>query len=222
LIPAGNIILCVICPICKLTEEGEAIAVKNLFRSNLFWVFVLLMVCAGASEHAMVQWSSYFAEQGLQISKTLGDLLGPCMFALLMGTTRAIYGAFGDKIPLQRTLIVTGMLCVCSYLVAVFSPVPLIALVGCGFCGISVGLMWPGVFNLSAKYCANGGTAMFALLAVAGDLGCSIGPSVVSSITAASGGFLKNGLLAAIVFPAMLVIGVFSLKRSRVSTNEHV
>jgi len=213
LIPAGNIILCSICPLCKLTEEGEALPVRKLFGSKLFWVFFLLMLCAGASEHSMVQWSSYFAETGLHVSKTIGDLLGPCMFAILMGITRAVYGTFGDKFPLQRILTITSIVCIASYLVAVFSPVPIISLIGCGFCGISVGLMWPGVFNLSAKYCATGGTAMFALLAVAGDMGCSIGPSIVSSVAETFGGELKAGLLAAVIFPILLVIGVRRLHK---------
>ena len=161
----------------------------------------------------MVQWSSFFAEEGLQVPKAVGDLLGPCMFAILMGITRAVYGAFGDRFPLQKVLVLTSTLCIISYLVAVFSPIPMISLIGCGFCGISVGLMWPGVFNLSAKYCARGGTAMFALLALAGDMGCSVGPSIVSSVATAFGGELKSGLLAAAVFPLILALGVFSLRR---------
>ena len=213
LIPAGNIILCVICPLCKLTEEGQALPVRKLFGSKLFWVFFLMMLCAGASEHSMVQWSSYFAEAGLKVSKTIGDLLGPCMFAILMGITRAVYGTFGDKFPLQKALSITSVICIASYFVAVFSPIPILSLIGCGFCGISVGLMWPGVFNLSAKYCTTGGTAMFALLAVAGDMGCSIGPSIVSSVTEAFGGELKAGLLAAVIFPVLLIIGVRTLRR---------
>ncbi len=213
MIPAANIIMCMICPMCKLTEEDEKVPFRTLFGSKLFWIFIVMMLCAGAAEHSMVQWSSFFAEKGLQVPKAVGDLLGPCMFALLMGITRAVYGALGDKFPLQKVLVLTSGLCILSYLVAVFSPIPIISLIGCGFCGISVGLMWPCVFNLSAKYCAKGGTAMFALLALAGDMGCSVGPSIVSSVATAFGGELKSGLLAAAVFPLVLALGVFSLRR---------
>jgi MFS family permease len=179
-----------------------------------------MMLCAGAAEHSMVQWSSFFAEKGLQVNKALGDLLGPCMFAILMGITRAVYGAFGDRFPLQKVLIVTSIVCICSYFVAVFSPIPIISLIGCGFCGISVGLMWPGTFNLSAKYCVKGGTAMFALLALAGDSGCSVGPSIVSAVATVFDGELKLGLLAETVFPLILALGVFALRRVRAKTKQ--
>lgn len=219
IIPAANIIMCVICPMCKLTEEEEQVPFRTLFSSKLFWIFIVMMLCAGAAEHSMVQWSSFFAEEGLQVPKAIGDLLGPCMFAILMGITRAVYGAFGDRFPLQKVLVLTSTLCIISYLVAVFSPIPMISLIGCGFCGISVGLMWPGVFNLSAKYCARGGTAMFALLALAGDMGCSVGPSIVSSVATAFGGELKSGLLAAAVFPLVLALGVFALRKIQRKTS---
>lgn len=220
IVPAGNIILCAICPMYQLGDEGETLPMGQLFRSGLFWIFVLLMLCAGASEQGMSQWASYFAETSLRVSKSTGDLLGPCMFAILMGTSRAVYGAVGDRFPLQRILVITGLVCVGSYLLAVFSPLPILSLIACGFCGLSVGVMWPGVFNLCAKYCANGGTAMYALLAVAGDLGCSSGPSVVSSVTAACGGELKAGLLVATVFPLILAIVIFGLKQlSRTKEN---
>lgn len=212
IVPAANIIMCMICPICKLTEEGESLPFRTLFSTKLFWIFIVMMLCAGAAEHSMVQWSSFFAEKGLEVPKAVGDLLGPCMFAILMGITRAVYGAFGDRFPLQKVLVLTSIVCIFSYLVAVFSPIPIISLIGCGFCGISVGLMWPGVFNLSAKYCVRGGTAMFALLALAGDMGCSVGPSLVSAVATAFSGELKAGLLAATIFPLVLALGVFALK----------
>lgn len=215
IVPAANIIMCLICPICKLVEEEEQLPFRALFTSKLFWILIVMMLCAGAAEHSMVQWSSFFAEKGLHVNKALGDLLGPCMFAILMGITRAVYGAFGDRFPLQKVLIFTSVVCICSYFVAVFSPIPIISLIGCGFCGISVGLMWPGTFNLSAKYCVKGGTAMFALLALAGDLGCSVGPSIVSAVATAFDGELKSGLLAASVFPMILALGVFALRRVR-------
>jgi MFS family permease len=219
IVPAANIIMCLICPMCKLVEEEEQLPFRTLFTSKLFWIFVVMMLCAGAAEHSMVQWSSFFAEKGLQVNKAVGDLLGPCMFAILMGITRAVYGVFGDRFPLRKVLFLTSALCICSYLVAVFSPIPIISLIGCGFCGISVGLMWPGVFNLSATYCTKGGTAMFALLALAGDMGCSVGPSIVSSVAAAFQGELKFGLLAATIFPFLLAVGIFALRRAQRESN---
>ena len=218
LVPAANLVLCTICPMYQLSQGEETHTFRSIFGNKLFWLFVLLMVCSGASEHAMVQWPAFFAEESLHVPKAVGDLLGPCMFALLMGITRAVYGAFGDRFPLQKILIVAGILCAGSYLLAVFSPLPLLSLIGCGFCGLCVGLMWPGVFNLCAKYCA-GSTAIFAFLAVAGDLGCSLGPSVVSTFAERLGGQLKGGLFAATIFPVLLSIGVISLRKAKNSAD---
>lgn len=212
-VPAVNVALFLVCPIHSMQEEGEGISGKRLFHSKLFWLFALMMLCAGASEQAMSQWSSFFAEQGLQVSKTLGDLLGPCAFALLMGLSRLFYGIMGNKIPLKGFLVGSSFVCAASYLVAVFSPTPLISLIGCALCGLSVGIMWPGVFSLAANHCPQAGTVMFALLALAGDAGCSGGPSMVSAVAALTGGELKAGLLAAIVFPLLLILGVRGLRK---------
>lgn len=217
IVPTANIILFLISPIRVLSEDGQGMSMGALFKSRLFWMFVLLMLCSGASEQAMSQWTSFFAEQGLHVPKTTGDLLGPCMFALLMGLSRWFYGTRGDRIPLQRFILISGVLCMASYLIAVFSPIPILSLIGCGICGLSVGIMWPGVFSLSAEVCPQGGTAMFALLALAGDVGCSTGPSVVSGISNLVGGELKAGLLAAIVFPLLLIIGIRILQRASAS-----
>lgn len=164
------------------------------------------MVCAGASEQGMSQWASLFAEEGLKQSKTMGDLLGPCMFAVLMGSSRAFYGKFGEKINLKGFMMGSAVLCVISYLLAVLMKNPVLALLGCGLCGLSVGIMWPGTFSLAAKGCPQGGTAMFALLALAGDVGCASGPGVVSLV---SGYFpeygIKAGLAAAILFPCLML-----------------
>lgn len=211
-IPAANIFLFLACPIPMLTEKGEGMTMKQLFGSKIFWLFALLMLCAGASEQAMSQWSSFFAERGLRVSKTLGDLLGPCSFALLMGVSRLFYGIKGDRLPLKRYLKISGAVCIGAYLVAVFSPVPLLSLIGCGLCGLSVGIMWPGVFSLAARHCPKGGTAMFALLALAGDAGCSGGPGLVSVVAASLGDQLKAGLLAAVIFPLLLILSVYRLK----------
>lgn len=211
-VPLFNLFLYAGAPIKVLVEEGKALPARKLFGMKLFWYFFLLMICSGASEQAMSQWASYFAESGLQVSKTMGDLLGPCMFAILMGASRTFYGIKGDKIPLKKFISFSSVLCVLSYLLAVFAPVPVLSLVGCGICGLSVGIMWPGVFSLAAEYCPQGGTAMFALLALAGDIGCSGGPSVVGGISGAFGGDLKIGLMVAIVFPVILIIGVNTLE----------
>lgn len=213
LVPALNIILYAGAPIRVLVEEGEALPARKLFKMKLFWLLFLLMICSGASEQAMSQWASFFAEKGLEVSKTMGDLLGPCMFAVLMGASRTFYGICGEKIPLKRFISYSSLLCVGSYLLAVFSPNPVFSLVGCSICGLSVGIMWPGVFSLAAEYCPQGGTAMFAFLALAGDIGCSGGPSVVGSVSGAFGSNLKAGLLAAILFPVLLLIGVNALQK---------
>lgn len=215
IVPAVNIFLFAGAPIRVLSEGGESMPIKQLFRKKIFWLLCILMICSGAAEQAMSQWASYFAETGLRVSKSLGDLLGPCLFAVLMGISRLIYGIKGDKIPLKAFIICSGILCVISYLTAVFSPVPLISLVGCAVCGLSVGIMWPGVFSLASEHCPQGGTAMFAFLALAGDLGCGGGPSVVSIVSGAADSNLKAGLLAAIVFPVVLIAGIPFLKKLR-------
>ena len=213
-VPFLNIFLFASAPIKVLVEEGESLPMKKLLSLKLFWILFLLMVCSGASEQAMSQWSSYFAETGLQVSKTLGDLLGPCLFAVLMGLSRVFYGIKGNEIPLKKFISVSGVVCILSYLLAVFAPVPLLSLVGCAVCGLSVGIMWPGCFSLAAEHCPQGGTAMFALLALAGDIGCGGGPSVVGLVSDAFGGELKAGLLAAIAFPILLIWGIRALRKT--------
>lgn len=200
-------------PITALHGAGEVMPVRKLFSSGVFWVFALLMVCAGASEQAMGQWASAFAESGLQISKNVGDLAGPCMFSILMGLTRVFYAKFSEKINLTAFMIGSGVLCMVSYLLASLSPHPLLSLVGCGLCGLSVGILWPGAFSLASAACPKGGTAMFALLALAGDLGCSAGPSLVGFVSDAAQGNLKAGLLAAIGFPILLLLGLLACKK---------
>lgn len=213
LVPAANVFLFAASPVRQLSEDGASMPMKKLLGTKLFWLLALLMICSGASEQAMSQWASFFAEMGLQVDKAAGDLLGPCMFAILMGASRWFYGTRGDKIPLRRFIALSGCLCVCSYLVAVFSPWPVLSLIGCGLCGLSVGILWPGVFSIASQTCPQGGTTMFALLALAGDLGCAGGPSVVGLVSEGFGGELKAGLLAAIVFPVVLVTGIRALRR---------
>ncbi len=187
-----------------LVEEGEGLSVKNLFGMRIFWLFVLLMFAAGASEQAMSQWASAFAESGLGVSKMTGDLLGPCVFSVLMGSARVFYGKMSEKINLNSFLIGCGVLCISAYLLASLSNNAVLSLIGCGLCGLSVGIMWPGVFSLASAQIPKGGTAMFALLALAGDLGCSGGPTVVGFM---ADGELKRGLFFAIIFPVIMIAG---------------
>lgn len=214
LLPLINGIRFLHVPIAPLVSEEERMPLGELLRSRVVWLFFLLMVCAGASEQAMSQWASAFAESGLQVSKAVGDLAGPCLFSVLMGTARAIYGKYSERWKLEPFLLGSGVLCVVSYLLAVFSPVPALALAGCGLCGLSVGILWPGTFSLGSARCRRGGTALFALFALCGDLGCSSGPTLVGLVSDAAGD-LKAGLLAAIVFPIALILAVLALRRTK-------
>ena len=205
-LPFINGFLFTVVPINRLVEDGERLPARQLFRKKSFWLFVLLMICAGASEMGMSQWASYFAETGLHISKTWGDLFGACFFCLLMGLSRAFYGKKGDKIDLYRFMCGSCILCIIGYLLAVFAPSAVIGLIGCGICGLSVGILWPGTFSQAAGDCREGGTAMFAFLALAGDIGCMSGPELVnlgSGLLPEIG--LKAGLFLAIIFPVVML-----------------
>ncbi len=213
LVPLCNGILFSKVPIASLIEEGEkGMSVKELAKQKIFWVFMLMMLCAGASEQAVSQWASTFAEKGLGVSKTVGDLAGPMAFAILMGTARAFYGKYGEKIDLDRFMAGSSILCMASYLCISLIPSPVIGLIGCGVCGLSVGIMWPGTFSKAASSVPRGGTALFALMALAGDLGCSSGPTVVGMISGAFGDDLKKGIFAAICFPVLLLLGIMICK----------
>lgn len=203
-------------PMASLMEEGESgLSLKELFASKIFWVLLLMMVCAGASEQAVSQWASTFAEKGLEISKTAGDLAGPMAFAVLMGAARAFYGKYGDRIQLDHFMIWSSILCILSYLGIALFPSPVLSLAACAVCGLSVGIMWPGSFSKAAAALPKGGTAMFALLALGGDLGCSGGPTAVGAVSSAMGENLKMGILAAIVFPALLLTGILVCGRMK-------
>ena len=214
LIPIANTIYFTQVPVSALVEDGQGMSIRQLFSTKLFWIFCLLMVCAGASEQSMSQWASAFAESGLKVSKTLGDLAGPCLFSVLMGISRVFYAKFSEKIRLPKFMAASGVLCVASYLVAVFAPVPILGLMGCALCGLSVGIMWPGTFSLAAEACPKGGTAMFALFALAGDLGCSTGPSLVGFVSGQFNGVLQTGLAAAILFPLAFLVGLLLFRRN--------
>ena len=213
-IPAVNMLVFTRVPIADLIPEGEsAIPLVRLLKNKLFWLFVILMICAGACEQAVSQWASTFAEQALGVSKTLGDLTGPMFFAIMMGTSRLIYGKLGEKLPLKKCIIGSTLLCLASYLIISLSPLPALGLIGCGICGFSVGILWPGTFSMAAAALPTGGTAMFALLALGGDVGCSGGPTWVGLISSAAGDNLKTGILCAIVFPILMLCGTILLIR---------
>ncbi len=216
IIPVCNGILFCKVPIAPLIEEGETgMSLQELCKNRIFWILMLMMMCAGASEQAVSQWASTFAEQGLGVSKTIGDLAGPMAFAILMGSARAFYGKFGDRIDLDKFMQASSLLCIVSYLCISLSPSPLLSLIGCSLCGLSVGIMWPGTFSKASAALQNGGTAMFALLALAGDVGCSGGPTLVGFVTGLASDDLKKGILAGIIFPILLIVGIVSLKKAK-------
>lgn len=209
IIPIINTILFTKVPMASLIEEGETgLTIPQLFSKKIFWLFLLIMVCAGASEQSVSQWASTFAEKGLGVSKTIGDLAGPMAFAILMGTARAFYGKYGERINLDLFMIYSGILCVISYLCIALVPSPIFGLIGCALCGLSVGILWPGSFSKASASIRGGGTAMFALMALAGDLGCSSGPTLVGMVSSHFGDSLNIGILSAIIFPILFLIGI--------------
>ena len=213
LVPAVNALVFARVPILSLVEDGDGMGIRELAGNRGFWLFAFIFVCAGASEQAMSQWASAFAESGLKVSKTMGDLAGPCMFSVLMGLSRALYAKYSEKIQLPVFMTISALLCVFSYLLAAYGPDPALALLGCGLCGLSVGILWPGAFSLASASCPRGGTAMFALLALAGDLGCSAGPTLVGLVSGAAEGGMKSGLAVAAWIPAVLVLGLLRVMR---------
>lgn len=212
LIPLYNTFNFLTCPIRRLVENGAGLGVRRLLRLPLFWLLCLLMACSGAAENAMTQWASAFAETAAGVPKAIGDLAGPCLFALLMGLARVLTAKAGGKAGLRPLMLACGALCVACYLLASLSPLPVLSLAGCGLCGFSVGIMWPGTISLSARACPAGGTAMFAFLALAGDLGGILGPLSVGFAADRAGGDLKMGFLLAAAFPAALVLGLTALR----------
>ena len=215
LIPLYNTFNFISCPIESLTEEGEGLSIRQLCHIPIFWLALVLMVCAGASEISMAQWVSAYVESALGISKSIGDIIGPCLFAVMMGTSRSFYGKYGEKIDLMKFMIGSGARCLVCYLLSALAPLPFLNLVGCAVCGFSVGIMWPGTISIASQKIPLGGTAMFALLAMAGDLGGSVGPGIVGFVTQNANDNLKVGMLAGCVFPTVLVLSVLLLKRKR-------
>lgn len=220
IIPIVNIYNFATCPIEYLVDEENGMKVTELFRKPLFWIAICLMICSGASELAMAQWASAYAEAALGLSKTIGDLAGPCMFAVAMGISRVIFGKYGERIDLMKFMASSGILCVICYFLTALSSNPILGLIGCIVCGFSVGIMWPGTISISSKEFPMGGTAMFALLAMAGDLGGSIGPGIVGRVTQSAGNNIQVGMGVGLVFPFILLIMLFILYTKKKNLGE--
>lgn len=217
LLPVFNAVFFYKVPLCALVHEDEVMSLREIFGLKIFWIFAVLMVAAGAAEQGMSQWASAFAEIGLGVSKTTGDIAGACMFSVLMGISRVFYAKISGKADLLTFIILSGGLCIAAYCIASFAQNPVIALIGCGLCGLSVGILWPGVFSLASQSCPKGSTALFALLALAGDLGCMGGPALVGAAAALCGDDLKKGIVCAVIFPIILIIfAVMYRKESRI------
>ena len=213
ILPLFNIVNFASCPIEPIVGEGGGMTIGQLMKTKVFWLFLVLMISAGASEASMAQWASAFAESSLGVSKTVGDLLGPCGFAVFMGISRVWYGQYGEKVNLKGFMVASGLLCLVSYLLAALSVWPFMGLIGCMLCGFSVGIMWPGSISISSAGLPKGGTALFALLALGGDLGAAVGPSVVGNVSHIMGENIQAGILAGICFPLLLAICVFLLRK---------
>lgn len=213
LVPLYNAFNFMNCPIERLVEDGKSMGVRELLKTPIFWLMILLMVCSGASEATMAQWASAFTESAIGVSKTVGDLAGPCLFAMFMGVSRILYGKFSPKLDLTKVMLACGTMCVGCYLLASLSTLPILGLVGCALCGLGVGVMWPGSISISSQRCPRGGTAMFAFLALAGDLGAMVSPAMVGGLSEMAGGNLKTGLFVATMFPLILVVGLLMLRK---------
>ena len=214
LVPLYNTFNFINCPIERLVEDGHSMSIGKLLKTPIFWLMIVLMVCSGASEATMAQWASAFTESAIGVSKAIGDLAGPCLFAMFMGISRMLYGKFSEKLDLTKVMLICGAMCAGCYLLASLSTFPILGLAGCALCGLAVGIMWPGSISISSQKCPRGGTAMFAFLALAGDTGAMVSPAMVGSLSEMAGGNLKTGLLAATVFPCILVVGLLILRKS--------
>lgn len=216
LIPIANAVLFLRAPMYSL-EDGSntSLSFKELFSQKIFWILMLMMLCSGASEQAVAQWASAFAEKGLGVGKAVGDLAGTMTFALMMGIARLIYGKSSAKMNLNRFIIFSACLCIVSYLCISLVPIPFVGLLGCAICGFSVGIFWPGTYSIAAASVKGGGTAMFALLALAGDVGCTSGPTLAGFIAEHFGGSLKAGIFSAVIFPVFMLLGMVWLRKSK-------
>lgn len=216
IIPAVNTVYLMFVPMPdQESADREKMEYKVLFRNKIFWIMLIMMVCAGAAEQGICQWASAFAEAGLGVSKAVGDLTGPLLFALFMGFSRIIYAKFSEKLDLRRYMFVSVVLCAFSYLCIALVPNPVIALIACSVCGFACGIFWPGTLSLAAGSIPKGGGMMFALLALGGDLGCTTGPTLVSTVSSFFGENLKRGFLFAAVFPFIMIVLFLVLRRVR-------
>ena len=215
LVPLYNVYNFMTCPIETLVADKDAMGIRGLFKVPMFWTAIILMICAGAAELSMAQWASAYAELAVGLPKVIGDLAGPCMFAVMMGISRSLYGKYGEKMNLMKFMFFSGTLCLVCYLMAALSENAVIGLAGCILCGFSVGIMWPGTISISSRQLPTGGTAMFALLAMAGDLGGAFGPSLVGNITQRAHDNLHAGMLAGCIFPMVLLISLAAMKVSQ-------
>ncbi len=214
-VPLYNTFNFISCPMERLVEDGKSMGIRRLLITPIFWLMIILMICSGASEATMAQWASAFTESAIGVSKTVGDLAGPCLFAMFMGISRMLYGKFSKKLDLTKVMLFCGILCAACYLLAALSSLPILGLAGCALCGLAVGIMWPGSISISSQNCPRGGTAMFAFLALAGDLGATVSPAMVGSLSGMEGGNLKTGMLAATIFPAILVVSLIALHKAK-------
>ena len=211
-IPALNGVYFSLVPIAfEKNENRPKEKITDILKNKTFLILAVMMICSGASEISISQWASAFAEESLGITKAAGDIAGPCLFALLMGISRLSYSKFSEKIPLEKYIFFCSVMCFGGYLLVSLSPVPFLSLLGCGVCGFAVGIMWPGTCSLAAKNQKTPSTVIFALLALAGDCGCSSGPLLVGTVSEKFGGNLKSGLLAGSVFPFIMIFAVVPL-----------
>ena len=223
LIPLLDLAPVALVPLRIPVPEGEQSAsLKDLFKNKFFWIFLICMICAGASEQSVSQWTSTLAETTLHLPKSVSDLAGPLTFSVAMGLTRTMYGIIGKKFRLEKFMIISAFTCVCAYLLISFSPLPVFSIIGCALCGFSVGIMWPGTLSLAPGFIKNGGTAMYALFALGGDIGCLSGPTIVGLASSANGDSLDTGVLAAILFPVLILVFSILLAAQIKKRGQHV
>ena len=211
IVPFLNMFFFMRVPVIEPTSETKKATFSVLFKSSKFRCFMVMMFCAGACEIAMAEWASIFAQQALGISKVIGDLLGPCAFAIFMGLGRIWYAKVAEKVSFRKTLIYMSMACFLCYIVVAFCKIPFVSLMCCALCGFTVSLSWPGLYSAGAKKFPEGASVMYSVFAMCGDTGCCLGPWVLGIVADSLG--LNIGFAAASVFPIiMIVTATMSLK----------
>lgn len=216
MVPLGNIILLSTAPMYEISDSGEDKPnYKQLFSQKVFWLIIIIMLCSGAAELAVSQWASTFVEQGFHLSKSTGDLIGVGGFAAFMGLSRVIYSKCANRISPMRAIALSTCLCIVSYLMIGLSNSGVIGLMGCVICGFSVGILWPGTLSMASEKVVSGGTTMFALCALGGDIGCTSGPALAGFMTGVLGGDLRLGILCSIIFPILLIVALGLLKEDK-------